>query len=499
MTADYVAYHAAERPDALAIVTDGRSVTYGELDRDIRKFASAIHELGVRPSGSVAIGCRDLHLNILLLLACESIGAASASLGSLEGPATVPLLATMDLVLSEQRFPPSAARRQHVITPEWVRGVLDRSAGNQPRAPTPTADDIVRISRTSGTTGSAKRIAFNRRQRDARVAGQVWGAELTSQSRCLFTLPFGVNSSYVLTMGALRCGATLVSQDHLDVARAVSADAVTHLMLLPIQLRTIVEGLPAEFAKPADLTIISIGAPLSEALRERVMARLATRLCDLYGTQEVGNIAWRTSAEAGGIATLWPDVEVEIVDDADVPLRMGQRGRLRVRAGYMVEGYLEDPEATRRMFRHGWFYPGDIAILHAPKRLQHLGRGDDLMNIGGAKIPPGEFEDLVLGTLKAKDAGVCTIRNSDDIEEIWIAVTDCPLADPELLERLAHALRHVQIGMFRVIRLPALPRNASGKIRRDELRATMLELAAGSRPLAPSGEQVNPLINPIGH
>jgi acyl-coenzyme A synthetase/AMP-(fatty) acid ligase len=477
MTADYVGYHAAGRPESVALVSEGRSVTYAELDRGVRKFAGAIHELGIGPGSAVAIGCDDLHVNVLLLLACERLGTAAASLAPREGPSAPELLGRMDLVLSERTYPAAAVGRYQLITPEWVQSVLERT--DIPRlAPAPRApEDIVRIGRTSGTTGSSRRLAFNRRQRDARIEGQIWGARLTPDSRCLVTLPFGVNSSYVLAMGTLRSGGMLIVDKVVPITQLIARHAVTHLMLLPLHLRTILESLPAEFEKPGDLTIITLGAPLSEPLRAQAMARLATRVCDLYGAQEAGNIAWRTSGGTGGVATLWPDVQAEIVDDADRPLPLGETGKLRVRTRYMVQGYLDDPEATRRMFRNGWFYPGDLAVLHAANRLQLVGRADDLLNLGGTKIPPGGLEELVQRTLGAKDVGVCTVRNALGIDEVWIAVVDCPLADPELLRRLDHLLRPMGIGGCHLIRLPRLPRNAAGKIQRDELKATMIAAA----------------------
>src|SRR5690242_7723745 len=209
MSADYIAYHATERPGAIAIVKDDRSITYGELDRDIRKFAAAIRALGVTAGGSVAIGCDDLHLNVLLLMACERLGVACASLGTREGPSALRVLTNMDLILSEQAFPPDASRRYHRISPEWARSVLDAAPSDDVPYPARTPEDIVRIGRTSGTTGSAKQVALSRRQRDARVNGQIWGAGLTRDSRCFLGLPVSVNSSYVLAFGALQSGATL--------------------------------------------------------------------------------------------------------------------------------------------------------------------------------------------------------------------------------------------------------------------------------------------------
>ncbi len=487
MTADYVTYHAAERPESVALVNDGRSITYAELDRDTRKFAVAIRELGIVPGNAVAVGCDDLHVTLVLLLACERLGVASASLEPREGPSAPGLLAGMDLVISERPYPAATVARYQLVTPEWLQSILDRTAVDQlPPAPR-TPDDIVRIGRTSGTTGSSRQLAFNRRQRDARIEGQIWGARLTRNSRCLVTLPFGVNSSYVLAMGTLRSGGTLIVDKAVPVTELIARHGVTHMMLLPLHLRTILDSLPVKFEKPADLTIITIGAPVSEPLREEAMTRLSTRVCDLYGAQEAGNIAWRTSAGTGGVAITWPDVQAEIVDEADRPLPLGATGKLRVRTRYMVQGYRNDFAATERMFRSGWFYPGDLGVLHAPNRLQLVGRVDDLLNLGGTKIPPAGLEELVQRRVGAKDAGVCTVRDADGIDEVWIAVVDCSLADSELLRRVEQVLKPMGIGGCQLVRLPRLPRNAAGKIQRDELKAIMIG-AAGTR-LADAGSR----------
>jgi acyl-coenzyme A synthetase/AMP-(fatty) acid ligase len=234
--------------------------------------------------------------------------------------------------------------------------------------------------------------------------------EFTNRSRCLTNLPFTLNGSYLFAVACVRAGGTVISEKRLSVMQAISAHAITHVMLLPIHLRALLDGLPECFEKPTELLVLSLGAPLSEALRAKAMARLASRVCDLFGIQEAGNIAWIVSGGRGGVATLWPDVQAQIVDAAGVPLSSGQPGRLGVRTPHMSEHYLDDPDATARMFRDGWFYPGDVAILRDGRRLEIIGRGDDLLNVGGTKVPPAELEELVLRTIDAKDTGVCSAR-----------------------------------------------------------------------------------------
>jgi len=71
-----------------------------------------------------------------------------------------------------------------------------------------------------------------------------------------------------------------------------------------------------------------------------------------------------------------------------------------------------------------------------------MGRSDDLLNIGGTKMPPSVIEEMILRTVNAKDAGVCSIRNQHGIEELLIAVADAPIGDRELQDRIAASMSH---------------------------------------------------------
>ncbi|HLJ22437.1 MAG TPA: hypothetical protein VKU84_19675 [Stellaceae bacterium] len=141
----------------------------------------------------------------------------------------------------------------------------------------------------------------------------------------------------------------------------------------------------------------------------------------------------------------------------------------------MVDDYLDDPETTRRKFRDGWFYAGDLGILHDAYRLQYLGRSDDLLNIGWNKFSPDRLEELVLRSADVGDVGICTVPNADGIEEICVAVSDAQGSDRELVERLTHAFRRFQFGDFHVIKVQRVPRNANGKIQRDVLKSIAAE------------------------
>jgi acyl-coenzyme A synthetase/AMP-(fatty) acid ligase len=134
------------------------------------------------------------------------------------------------------------------------------------------------------------------------------------------------------------------------------------------------------------------------------------------------------------------------------------------------------------MFADGWFYPGDVGILRGPRQLQVIGRGDELLNLGGQKLAPSDLEALVARHAELADVGVCSLRNAEGVEEICVGVVAPAGDDRELIRRVARALEGLPYGTVRTVRLPAIPRNANGKI----LRAALKEAIAAAARLPPS-------------
>jgi len=471
-TADYIAFHAADRPDAVALIENGRAISYADLDRDIGKVTAALGDFGLAPGSRVAVGCDSVYVHWLLLTACERLDLAGASFVRNDNVGTPLLLAGVDLVLAEVGYPIAGARRHHAITASWLAEVFARSSA--PASPPPGAsEDAARIMRTSGTTGASKRIVLTRRMYVAWVERWRWSLGITRQTRFLLTMSFTSTGRYTLTNAVLRSGGTVVAVqiDSDDaIARAITAHRIDLLTLMPIQLKQVLDALPAGFAKPTRLTLATFGAAVSKPLVEAAMARLATELIVYYGSNEIPFIAETRFPAMGGAGTVFPWVEAEIVDDDGRPLPLGALGRIRLKADTMATGYLDDPDATGRMFRDGWFYPGDVGVLHGRRQLQVVGRGDELMNIGGQKIAPSHLEALVASHAGTADVGVCSLRNAEGVEEICIAVAAPAGGDRALGQRISQALKGLPFGTVHTVKLPAIPRNANGKILRDALK-----------------------------
>ena len=478
-TADYIAFHAMDRPGAAALIDGGRAISYAELDRDLRKFTSALQGFGLPAGSRAAVFCDSVHVHWLLLAACERLGIASASFGGSDGDSAMPLVLGADLVLAEPGFSVPGVRRLHSLAPQWLEDVL-AAAGTDVSLPPTGPEDPIRLVRTSGTTGANKRLLLTRRMYDAWIDRWGWSLGVTHETRYLLTMPFASTGRHTLTNAVLRAGGTVTAMQFESVAAvadAIETHAINLMTLLPIQLKQMLDTLPSGFAKPADLTLATIGAAVAEPLVETAMRRLATEVVSYYGSNEIPFIAEMRLPAAGGLATLFPWVDAEIVDDAERLLPQGAAGWIRLKADTMPTGYLDDPETTRRMFRDGWFHPGDVGVLHGGRQLRVLGRGDELLNIGGKKIAPSDIEALVASHLEIADVGVCSLRNAEGVEEIYIAVAAAGSDDAELHRRIARALEGFPFGVVHPVKVPCIPRNANGKILRSALKEAVASVA----------------------
>ena len=165
------------------------------------------------------------------------------------------------------------------------------------------------------------------------------------------------------------------------------------------------------------------------------------------------------------------DRVAEVVDDNGRRCADGAEGELRIRLlDCDCSSYLDAPEITARVFRDGWFHPGDLAVRRADGRIRLLGRVGDVLNIGGSKVALGPIEQRVQEELGV--AGVCLFSRLDDDgrNELVIALEAERIPSRDRLERIA--ARFPTFAPVRFERFSAFPRTPDGlqKIDRQALR-----------------------------
>jgi acyl-CoA synthetase (AMP-forming)/AMP-acid ligase II len=201
-----------------------------------------------------------------------------------------------------------------------------------------------------------------------------------------------------------------------------------------------------------------------------------------YGATEVDGAA---TADAGVAAAdpaivgyLFPWVEAEAVDAVDRPLPPGREGLLRLRSAQMIAGYHQDDAATRRNFRDGWFYPGDVGVVTAQRLLRVTGRIEEILVVDGALQSLTPLEEAVRGLPGVGDVALFTVDDPGGGQELGIALVLAPGADPQAV-RAEVAARLGARKPMRWLVLDRLPRNTAGKVMR---RALVNHVKQGVRP-----------------
>jgi len=311
-------------------------------------------------------------------------------------------------------------------------------------------------------------MLLNRRQFEYVVQSQILNGGYTSQSVFLTMATFGVMGIYGRVTTCLRLGATVALGRAVDVLQDVE---VTHLWCVPIMLKNLLKELPQNWRKPKKLHIATGGGPLNDALRELARERLCMHISNGYGANEVGRIAGMDSLGMGVVSA---GVELRIVDDNFRNVPEGEVGRIVVRSQGMINGYWCTDEHSQTFFKDGWFIPGDIGRLAGPRRLQLLGRGDDILNLGGIKQSAQLLEDHCIDHPQVQDAGVVAIQQADGSEVLMVAlVTDGARVWSEITSELSPGLLQRWGNLFQQLRLlqfSKIPRTSTGKVGRNELR-----------------------------
>jgi acyl-CoA synthetase (AMP-forming)/AMP-acid ligase II len=329
------------------------------------------------------------------------------------------------------------------------------------------------ILRTSGTTGSHKLVLFSPAcdadfiQRKVELLGLKQDCVY-----CLFGFGVGTGIGYKCAASAWSVGGAVVIEEGRDSLRALLRPGVTHAVLTPLMLDSILDAPADAFPRNDTIQLAVGGGAIGQALVDRATARITHRLFNWLASTEAGTVALTPLASPGDHIwhRLMPGRLIEIVDDSDRPVPIGAIGRVRVSTEGGPTSYLHDEAATRAFFKDGFFYPGDLAVMRADGRMALQGRVTDVINVGGEKFLPAPIEER-LGELFGV-SGVCLFSAPNDSgeEEIHVVVETPTPIEPE---RLNAAINQELRGFHRahVHYVAALPRNEMGKVLRQEIRA----------------------------
>mgnify|MGYP001552992854 CR=1 FL=1 len=507
----------AERAQALgerpAIVDGETTLSFAELAARVEEAARALLGLGVEKGDRVAIWAPNMWEWIVCALAVHSAGGVMVPVNTrYKGIEAAYLLAKsrakvlftvtgfldVDYValLREADAELPSLSDVVVLRGDTPEGALSYSsflalandvsaAAARDRAADIAPDDLADILFTSGTTGQPKGAMCTHEQ-NLRTFDQ-WSSivGLREGDRYLVVLPFFHSFGYKAGwFSALMRGATVFPEPVFDVnvvLRRVQADAITMLPGPPALYQSILLH-PDRAA--FDLSSLRLAVTGAAAIPVELIHRMKDELgfdtvITAYGlTESCGVVTMcRVDDDAETIATTSgraiPDVEVAIIDPDGRTLPAGEPGEIVVRGYNVMKGYFDAPDETKKAIdQDGWLHTGDIGTLDERGNIRITDRLKDMFIVGGFNAYPAEIENTLLKMPGVGEAAVIGVPD-ERLGEVGMAFV-VPAPGQALTADAVIAWSRNNMANFKVPRqveiLDALPRNATGKVVKFELR-----------------------------
>ncbi len=499
--ADHVARHAFAVPDAVAIRYQGESITWARLHERVRRVAAAFAGQGVRRGDRVAVLMTNRPEFLESVLAANAIGAIAVPVNFRLAPAEAAYIlqdSGTSLVVTD---PPLAPLAEAAAGPAAGAGpvpVITTGTGGSYEALLAAASpgegeaevderDIALIMYTSGTTGRPKGAMLSHLNLLMQAITAIRTSRLTDdQNVGMVNVPLfhiagigGMVPALLLgTRSVLMPTAAFDAQVTLDV---IEAEGVTSLFLVPAQWQVLCAH-PDATRRTRSLRTISWGAAPATVPLLETMAKTfpAAEIVSVFGQTEMSPVTTALpSADAirkiGSVGKPIPTIATRIVDDRMDDVPRGEVGEIVYRGPSLMAGYWNNPAATEEAFDGGWFHSGDLVREDEEGFLYVVDRKKDMIISGGENIYCAEVENVLSGHPAVADVAVIGARHEKWGETpVAVVVLADPAAPPTLEDltgwtagRLASYKKPTSL-----VILDELPRNASGKVLKHELRAS---------------------------
>jgi acyl-coenzyme A synthetase/AMP-(fatty) acid ligase len=486
-------------PDRIAVRAGDASISYGRFCQDIDTMAHWLNRHGVEPGSRMGIRFgNDLsYWTWVIHLAAIRLGTVHVTIGNIGRFRMARRLASGGITshVIDARAPPGAASDLNVIRfgPDGMKPLAEQLGVDPIAWPDPeTENQAGRVVFTSGTTGKPLPVLW----RPAVLADRIEQVEraLDISERTVLYSAVGLLAGFGFRfqIPVWRAGGTVLiggAEEEGVEQRPTIFQESNLLAASPIALRNLLALLPESWPGKDDRTIIAGGGRLSTVLRDEALARACARLEIQYGATETGWMARGDAAmldrDPGAVGFATDGATIEVVDTNGRPLPSGQLGTIRARTNALADGYeavgpaggeglAADAEAGRGgAFRDGWFYPGDVGRIEADGLLVIAGRTADVVNIGGKKLSIAVIENALTANPALPELCVVPLSfRSGDVLAV-VAVASKEHDSSVLREAVTKAMpKGVPI---RLLRVPSIPRNETGKVLRQALAQRLVQ------------------------
>jgi long-chain acyl-CoA synthetase len=476
-----------KQPQKIALFWGEREYSYAELWRQTLFVSDHIQQrFEVKPGDRVGLWLKNCPEFIPSLFGILRAGAVVVPINNFFKPDEVNYIlsdAGIDVLITDAELG-AHHRALEGARPHLKLFRIEQLEGLEPGVQSPSfpqrvESDLAVIIYTSGTTGRPKGAMLSHGNLLHNVESCRIVLQTVATDRFAVLLP--LFHSYMLTVGLLLglvVGGSLVLVKSLHPVRNVLQEILqrqaTVIPAIPQFYRSMVN---APIHAPLPLRIcISGAAPLPVQVLQEFEAKFHIPLIEGYGLSEASPVVTKNpldrTRKPGSIGLPIPNVEVSIQDDAGRELGTSEVGEVCVRGGNVMLGYWKQPEETAKVMRNGWLLTGDIGYRDHEGYYFITDRKKDMLLVNGINVYPREIEEVLYQFPGVKEAAVVGKTDPRKGEQpiAFVAANDGAVLDEKILQQFVrHKLADYKVPR-KVIVLPALPRNAAGKILKTALR-----------------------------
>jgi len=487
------------QPTAPAVLQDDVVLTFRDLDERCNRMANALATLGIRAGDRIALMFSNDYRFIESLLGAMRLGAVPVPLNIRMGDEAilyviadseaVALIANSDMADRASCLIPHVAGIRHFVVDGDATGkainynqMLQAASPGFARRKT-APDEVCLQPYTSGSTGKPKGVLLTH-------GGQIWNTDVLCKleafddtERALVAVPlYHKNAMVGAVKPMLLSGGSVVilpGFDPVQVIRSIARYKVTYMTGVPAMFSMILsqkEELLRNDVKSLRYAVCGSAEVSEELVSEFQAAFPEAIIAESYGLTEggpdpIGNCRYGL-IKRGSCGRQIPCSEVKIVgEDGVTELGYNEVGELITRNPGLAKGYWKLPEVTKKKFRDGWLYTGDLMRRDEDGFFFFVGRKDDMINVSGENVYPKEIVDILLRHPNVRDASVVPVRHpiKGTVPVAFIVQSQNGSTSAEELKQFFLKYGAPYAYPRRIYFLESMPLSGTGKVDRAQL------------------------------
>lgn len=485
--------NASKFPIKIAAKDRYREINYGDLNARVNRLANGLLSIGVKRGDGVAlaVGNRIEHLEIIF--ATAKIGALAIPLDvkwkALELASVVAAMEPRFFIVQEDcvgEFDKSkelkdlsAVKAIALSADLTYSGLLSGQSSEDPDVHV-EEDDPFAVLLTSGTTGFPKGCLATQRTFVFHCINNAIEKGLGAHDKAILSSPIYFNAGRSFTLGIIYFGGTMILHERFDaeeVLKTIEREKVTYLGAVPVMCERMLHVLESKKYDTRSLRCLAItGGKVHPAVLEALQKNLTPNIYRTYASTDSGQMAISKPGDGPAKANsagrpVWC-VDLRIVDDNGMPVKVGEVGEIICQSPLATHGYYKNPDATNASFRDGWFYTGDLGYFDEEGYLFVSGRKKDMVKSGGISIYPLEIESVIYShpdVLEAAVIGVPDAEWGESLKAVIVLKPGAKISGAQLQKFCKERLSSYKVPKS-VEFVSSLPHTEVGKVNKVKVR-----------------------------